>query len=92
MSYKTNIDIFALNIGMRHLWKRQRLGTQLSKLGGRHRIVQIRTVSSIFSSGLLFSTSATFNGVVSWNWYIFFMIHYWFFFDSVSSLCTYSNT
>jgi hypothetical protein len=53
---------------------------------------QVRTVSSIFSFGLLFGTSATFNGVVSWNWYISFMIHYWFFMDSVSSLCTYSNT
>ena len=31
------------------------------------------------SSGLLFGTSATFNGVVSWNSYIPFMIHYCFF-------------
>ena len=35
------------------------------KLGGRHRIVQVRTVSNTSSSGLLFGIFATFNGVVS---------------------------
>jgi hypothetical protein len=80
MSYKTNIDTFVFNIGMRNLWKMRRLGTLLSRLGGRHQIVHLKTVSSTFSSGLFFGTSATVNGVVSWNWYIFLMPHSCFFF------------
>jgi hypothetical protein len=55
----------AFNIGMRHLWKRRRLDTLLLRLGGRHQIVDLRTVSSTSSSCMFFGTSATFNGLVS---------------------------
>ena len=64
---------------------------QLWAYSGLHQIVQVRTVSSTSSSGLLCGTSATFNGVVSWNWYILFMIHYCFFLELVFSLCAPCN-